>query len=163
MAGATPVAAGIGTPDSWLQAARAAATAARSLCGALVTPSQTTSTANEPSGLAASAIASSFAACTIPLSQTPPTHGAGRSLQWSRGDRAFCPQVPQKPSSRTFPPQCSHVPLVTLVRAGLVVSSPASGPVAAAAPTCAPHASQNVSLAAIGAPHDGQRGSASVM
>src|SRR3954453_10194868 len=144
MAGATPVAVGIGTPDSWVQAARAAASAARSLCGALGTPSQTTSTANEPSGFAASAIASSFAVCTIPLSQTPPTHGAGCSLQWSRGDRAFRPHVPQNPSSTLSPPQCSPVPLVTLVRGGCVVPpSSTEGTAGVAAPSCAPHASQN--------------------
>ena len=57
----------------------AAAMLARSLSGAVVTPSQTTSTARSPT--AANAMASSLRLRPTPLSQTPAIHSTGDSVK----------------------------------------------------------------------------------
>ena len=63
------------------------------------TPSQTTMTANDAeAGSAARAMPSSLRRCRRPMSQTPPTQGAGSSLKWSRGSGSLEPQVSQYPS-----------------------------------------------------------------
>ena len=73
---------GGGAWSSTSRAARAAASDATSLSVVVLTPSHTTSTIRSRD--AASAVASSLRGCTMPLSQTAATLGAGCSLKWSR-------------------------------------------------------------------------------
>src|SRR5215218_3175252 len=153
---------GRGVPVSTAHASFEAARLARSLSGAVVTPSHTTRTANEVSAVDARAIASSLRAWMMPLSQTPPTQSLGDSVQWSRGDCCLAPHTVQKPSSAIDEPHSTHDAGVAPLRPGTTRcvrgTSSASVDEATVPSTTVtalsrslPHASQNTSPAATGA------------